>query len=656
MLQTATAHLALYGIPLAASCLVYAAARLLGLGHQGAMLITFAGLAYFHLAGKRLHGAFFREEQLGTQVAASARLNFLKGLVRFFAASVGLVALALLLASALSWEARTTLLAAALVAVACHLLLPWVFVLPTDHHRRGRKLLTYDEATAVAEKNLPEGDPGVLWGGILHPAGELTQSHWLGVGVTRSGKTLTIRHFLQSVIPLVGLDPDDRPAAHRGTRYRAVCYDPKTEMMPILEPLVKCRVVLVNPFDLRGHAWRLRDDVGTDPTIALEVANSLIPRPEGEKNPFFTEGARALLAGIMISFALSGGEWNLLDVVIALRSRRKMREVLERHPQTRPLVEQYFEPEETFRNIFSTIANQMTLFDPVAHLWAAAEREGKSVSLKEWLEGDFVLVLGNDDSRRAVIDPLIRAVFGRIASLLLRPEKPAGERNLVILDELREAGHLPGLRRVLNKGLGEGTTVVAGFTDIAGLESADAYGEKEAREMLGMFSNKCVLRLESESTAEWAARIFGEYERYEYPVSQAEQGNKNTREELVKRESILPSQFLGIPPTGPERGLTGYYLSPAVGAYRATLPWSFVMGRLVPAASPETCPKFVKRDTPPYVADWDEDDFKRLRFKPFLVKDADRDAAQGGATIVDSGDASPGPGQKKSRLKVKRVK
>ncbi len=453
MLPTVTVYLTLYGIPLAASFLAYAAARLLGLAHQGAVLVTFGGLAYFHLAGKQLYGAFFREERLGTRVPDSARLNFLKGLCHCFAASVGLVALVLLLGSALAWEAGTTLLAAALVAAACHLVLPWAFVLPADHHRRGRRLLTFDEAKAVAAKYLPVGDPGILWGGILHAARELTQSHWLAVGVTRSGKTLTIRLFLQCVMPLIGTAPEDKPPAHRGTRYRAVCYDPKTEMLPILHPLVKCRVVLVNPFDLRGHAWRLRDDVGTDFTIALEIANCLIPRAEGEKNPFFTEGARALLAGIMTSLALSGGEWNLLDVVTATKSRKVMREVLGRHPQTRHLIEQYFEPEETFRNILATIANQMAIFDPVARLWAAAEREGKSVSLKEWLEGDFVLVLGNDDSRRVVIDPLVRAIFGRIASLLLRPDKPDGERNLVFLDELREAGHLPGLRRLLNKGL-----------------------------------------------------------------------------------------------------------------------------------------------------------------------------------------------------------
>src|SRR5262249_48941959 len=160
------------------------------------------------------------------------------------------------------------------------------------------------------------------------------------------------------------------------------------------------------------------------------------------------------------------------------------------------------------------------------------------------------------------------------------------ERNVVVLDELREAGHLPGLRRLLNKGLGEGTTVVAGFTDIAGLEAADAYGEKEAREMLGMFADKAILKLESESTAAWAARTFGEFGRSETPAGEAEGGGTNPRGELVKRESTLPSQFLKTPPTTPHNGLPGYSLSPAVGAYRATLPWDFVMGRLLPLAPP----------------------------------------------------------------------
>ena len=177
--------------------------------------------------------------------------------------------------------------------------------------------------------------------------------------------------------------------------------------------------------------------------------------------------------------------------------------------------------------------------------------------------------------------------------------------------------------------------------------------------MLGMFANKAILKLESESTAGWASRTFGDFERYEYPVSEAGKGDTNTREELVKRESILPSQFLEIPPTGPENGLTGYYLSPSIGAYRATLPWPFVMGELLPMASPQECPKFIKREIPPFVAGWTAQDLERLRFKPFLVKGGETGAGKDGTGTTESAAQEKGaaePRARKARLKVKRMK
>jgi hypothetical protein len=147
--------------------------------------------------------------------------------------------------------------------------------------------------------------------------------------------------------------------------------------------------------------------------------------------------------------------------------------------------------------------------------------------------------------------------------------------------------------------------------------------------MLGQFSNKAILRLESDTTAAWAASIFGEFERYEYPVSEVEEGKQSTREELQKRESILPAEFLTIKPTNPENGLTGYYLSPEIGAYRATLPWSFAFEELIRPASPEKCPKFIARNIPPFVADWSEEDRKRLCLKaPSQDGTASNDATQ----------------------------
>ena len=195
----------------------------------------------------------------------------------------------------------------------------------------------------------------------------------------------------------------------------------------------------------------------------------------------------------------------------------------------------------------------MKFYEPVAHLWAKAEAEGKSVSIREWLEGEFILVLANDDSLRVPVDAMNRAVFGRIASLLLRPDHPNRRAQLLFLDELSEAGELPGLRRLLNKGLSEGVTVIAGFQDIEGLR--EAYDEETANAMLAAFSNKAIFRLESPGTASWASESFGEFDAFEYPVSDSGEGKSNTREELVKRESILPSQFLRSRRPTPQTGL-----------------------------------------------------------------------------------------------------
>ena len=109
-------------------------------------------------------------------------------------------------------------------------------------------------------------------------------------------------------------------------KYRALVYDAKGDILPILASIATCKIVPINPFDDRGYAWRLRDDV-TDGTLALEVANSLIHKEDGDK-PFFVESARAIVAGVMQSFNLSGGKWNFLDVCIAMRTEENMHSFL----------------------------------------------------------------------------------------------------------------------------------------------------------------------------------------------------------------------------------------------------------------------------------------------------------------------------------------
>lgn len=132
--------------------------------------------------------------------------------------------------------------------------------------------------------------------------------------------------------------------------------------------------------------------------------------------------------------------------------------------------------------------------------------------------------------------------------------------------------------------------MVLGFQDIDSLR--EVYGENIAGVITSQCNCKAILRLESPRTAEWASKLFGEYEAIETRRSEARgtttptgiggsQGSKShtvtDTEHYIKRQSVMESQLYLIPVTTPETGLTGYYVVPGIGAYRHTYPgaWLF---------------------------------------------------------------------------------
>jgi hypothetical protein len=101
-------------------------------------------------------------------------------------------------------------------------------------------------------------------------------------------------------------------------------------------------------------------------TVALKLASILIPGREPGRNPFFLEGARALLAGLMTSFFLDSGEMYLRDVLSALRTKESMRQVLQRHPQTQDLVELFFPSEYIFQEILAVLTDELARHEKIA--------------------------------------------------------------------------------------------------------------------------------------------------------------------------------------------------------------------------------------------------------------------------------------------------
>ena len=223
----------------------------------------------------------------------------------------------------------------------------------------------------------------------------------------------------------------------------------------------------------------------------------------------------------------------------------------------------------------------------------------------------MVLVLGNDDSARTAMDALNRVLFQRATELALRKPNSRTRRTWFFLDEVREAGTLDGLSRLMTKGRSRGCCVALGFQDVHGMRSA--YGPEIALEIVGQCSQVALLRMASEATAKWASSTIGQYEHVD--VMRGQSGSldrsfqRSASEQWRTADVVLPSEFLSIPPTTSKSGLTGYYLTPHVGAFRKTLP----LGSLLTATPAGGVPDLIERpESEQYLEPWDLQDGIRL--------------------------------------------
>lgn len=365
----------------------------------------------------------------------------------------------------------------------------------------------------------------VRWagGGVARRYGD---EHFLVVGASGSGKSTMINHALYSVLT----DPTTR----------ALVYDPKQELMPFLYGIrgfagagqnVSSSIKSLHPFDQRSWAWDMAADID-DPISARQLAAILVPSEDQEgTNAFFTNAVRDLLSAVILALVEcvpNARAWTFRDVLLSMFYPGYMDAVCSfdttRSGSPFPLLKRVRQiylgsdaDEKTRANILASINSKLAIFEPVAAAWdkVGGPLSGR-ISLREWIDGEekSVLVLGNDEAARAAIDPINRALFKRAVELVLarrertQTEREAGENQIwFFLDEVREAGKLDGLGRLLTKGRSKNACVMMGIQDVDGLK--EVYGAEAANELCSQFNNIAVLRVNSPETAHWATDLFG---------------------------------------------------------------------------------------------------------------------------------------------------
>lgn len=432
--------------------------------------------------------------------------------------------------------------------------------------------------------------------------------HLAFVGATGSGKTVLQRLLMQSTLPRIG----------EGTNHRALIYDAKQDLLPILAGMnLRCPIRTLNPFDARSVAWDLAADI-TSPASALQMATLLVPKAQNDANPFFSNAARHLLYGVLLGLIqLAPGRWTLRHVLLIVRTRALLLDLLRRADSTRHLL-QYFDHESTFQNILSTILTRTAPFEIIAATW---DRSPERISLKHWLTEESILVLGNDEENRTALDTMNQLIFKRLSELILGQTEvlDAGERlTWVILDEVRQAGKLDGLSALMTKGRSKGAAVVLGFQDVHGLQAV--YGKEVAEELVGQCNTKAILRLNSPETARWASKVIGTSEFLEthHSVSQSrsfrEAGlrtdnslGRSASNGISQRDLVLASELLDLPETSLQRGLTGYFLNPITGVFRDSLSGDWLRNQLRPP-NPVVASVIPRPDSDQYLRAWTPED------------------------------------------------
>lgn len=446
-------------------------------------------------------------------------------------------------------------------------------------HRRGRSLRSELEVADSLKRHRAVSDPGLALGRQRLPS-SAAYSHVALAGATGSGKTILQRLLMQSVLPSIG----------QGFGHRALIYDAKQDLLSLLAGLrLRAPIRTLNPLDARSVGWNLAADIRT-PASAFQMASTLIPDVKTDNNPFFSNAARHLMAGAINALLLHAkGRWTFRQLLLMMRDPDILRPLLDRSEQTRFLL-QYFEHPGTFQNILSTVLTALAPFEVIAAAW---DRAGEQISLAAWLREESILVLGNDESNRAALEAMNRLIFRRIGELVLsQPELPEpsarSPRTWFFLDEVREAGKLDNLSRLLTQGRSKGAAVVLGFQDMAGLQAV--YGKEVANELVGQCATTVILRLNSPDTAAWASRLIGSHDLLEsrhshsrsYPsILHALPGTgASVSHGVATRPLVLESEIMDLPLTSFETGLTAYVISPWTGVYREHLPGAWLRSQL----------------------------------------------------------------------------
>jgi len=439
-------------------------------------------------------------------------------------------------------------------------------------------------------------------------------NHFLFAGTSGSGKTLLSRRLLHNMLLGIREDSDSR----------CLILDAKNDAAPFLRMIgTTCPVYSFNPFECRDTlpnsvAWDVAADV-TTPSEALNFSAGIFPEEKDGTNRFWTDAARIVVASVMESMIRhTPGEWGFSDFVYATLSLDRIVSLLNRDEHGIEILDDFLCDEDVAYKVFTTIASRMSYYRPVAALWQRLP-EGRKLSIKSWLAGESILLLGVNATSRRALDVINELIFRTIVQEIDMQTNSSSRQTVCWFDEARLSG--PLLKRdaipyLSVKGRSKGVGLVISFQDIEGMR--DACGSSLlANEIVAQCSYKMLGRFESEESARWASGLCGRYETKEWLYSEHGRTLANSHslaEQRVEKTEVLPSEFYNIPIPSKKQGATAVFLLPQYGRIETVR--GSDLEELVVSEQEEQAHGFHSRKpADQWLKPWDSEDCNRLQLE-----------------------------------------
>lgn len=442
------------------------------------------------------------------------------------------------------------------------------------------------------DSEFPADYPGLYLLGQYLPA-SAASNHFMFCGSSGSGKSLTMDMLLhRSILPLI----------RKGSKHRLVKLDVKTDQLSKLfhavDPQVPIRIF--HPIDSRCVRWELGMDYET-PALAYQLAWMLIPKLKEETQPYFRDTARLLLfALILVLQHYAPGRWTLRHLILGMKTRQRLSELLRLLPMTADLVTQFLGTAKTGREIIASAGSCLNQLEIVAACWDHA-RSGFSV--RQFLQTEGVVVLGHNDTIQHALEIINRMLLRRICEESLARQKGTEfGRTWLELDEAPILGNCDFIAQVAMRGRSSGISMLLSCQSVESFYAS--YGSDKAHELFGSLLTKILFRCESEATCKFASSMIGNSEdivtthsfSHTCGTSKSYENNQNgffrgvnqpyssrsenesyttgRNQSLQVRPLIMPDEFRRFPlPSEANNRVTGAVNSPSTGAFLGTSPF-----------------------------------------------------------------------------------